>query len=137
AVAVVPLVVAAWGRWRRLGVSLALAAVAFVVATPFVLIHAGTAWDATSRVNRVARAGWLGFEHDSPTPFAYLDRLWGAVGPVLVVGLVGLALALWRRSRPADLVLVSFAVAYWLTLMPPRAHLERYILPPVPVLGVP
>ena len=136
AVAVVPLVVAAWGRWRRLAAALALAAAGFVVATPFVLIHAGEAWDATSRVNRLARAGWLGFEHDSPTPLAYLDRLWGAVGPVLVVGLIGLALAIWRRSRPADLVLASFVVAYWLTLMPQRAHFERYVLPLVPVLGV-
>jgi len=136
AVALVPLVVAGWRQWRPLAWSLALAAATFVVATPFVLIHAGDAWDATSRVNRLARAGWLGFEHDPPTPFAYLDRLWGAVGPVLVIGLIGLVLALWRRSRPADLVLASFAVAYWLTLMPQRAHFDRYVLPLVPVLGV-
>ena len=33
-------------------------------------------------------------------------------------------------------MLASFAVAYWLTLMPQRAHFDRYILPLVPVLGV-
>ena len=135
AIALVPLVVAGWGRWRSLACAGALTAVAFVLAAPFVLIHAGAAWDATSHVNRLARAGWLGFEHDSPSPIAYLDRLWGAVGPVLVLGLIGLGVALWQRRR-ADLVLASFAVAYWLTLLPQRAHFDRYILPLVPVLGV-
>jgi 4-amino-4-deoxy-L-arabinose transferase-like glycosyltransferase len=135
AIALVPLVVAGWGRWRALARAVVLAAAVFVAVTPFVVIHAGRAWDATSRVNRLARAGWLGFEHDPPTPFAYVDRLWGAMGPVLALGLLGLLIALWRRRR-ADLVLVSFAVAYWLTLMPQRAHFDRYILPLVPVLGV-
>ena len=135
AVALVPLVVAGWGRWRALARAGVFAACTFALATPFVLVHAGRAWDATSRVNRLARAGWLGFEHDPPTPVAYLDRLWAAVGPVLALGLLGLLIALWRRSR-TDLVLVSFALAYWLTLMPQRAHFDRYILPLVPVLGV-
>lgn len=135
AVALVPLAVAGWGRWRSLARAGAVAAGAFALATPFVLIHAGRAWDATSRVNNLARAGWLGFEHDPPTPLAYVDRLWGALGPVLALGLAGLGVALWRRRR-ADLVLASFAVAYWLTLMPQRAHFDRYVLPLIPVLGV-
>jgi 4-amino-4-deoxy-L-arabinose transferase-like glycosyltransferase len=135
AIALVPLVVAGWGRWRALVRAGVLAAAAFAIATPFVLIHAGAAWDATSQVNRLARAGWLGFENDPPTPIAYVDRLWGAVGPVLALGLAGLAVALWRRRR-ADLVLASFVLAYWLTLMPERAHFDRYVLPLVPVLGV-
>jgi len=135
AVALVPLVVAGWGRWRSLARAAVLAGIAFALATPFVLIHAGRAWDATSRVNRLARAGWLGFEHDPSTPVAYVDRLWGAIGPLLVLGLLGLGVALIRRTR-TDLVLASFAVAYWLTLMPQRAHFDRYIIPLLPVLGV-
>lgn len=135
ATALVPLVVAGWGRWRALIRAGVLAACAFAISTPFVLVHAGTAWDATSRVNRLARAGWLGFEHDPPTPIAYLDRLWGALGPLLALGLAGLLVALWRRRR-ADLVLASFAIVYWLTLMPQRAHFDRYVLPLVPLLGV-
>ncbi len=126
---------AGWGRRGEVARALGLAVAAFALATPFVLIHAGRAWDATSRVNRLARAGWLGFEHDSPTPIAYLDRLWGASGPLLVLGLIGLAVALVRRTR-TDLVLASFAIAYWLTLMPQRAHFDRYIIPLLPVLGV-
>ncbi len=135
AVALAPLVVAGWGEWRRLVRAGALAAVGFVVAAPFVVIHARTAWHAISHVNRLARAGWLGFEHDPATPFAYLDRLWQGLGPLLVLGLIGFAVALWRRRR-ADLVLASFVIAYWLTLMPQRAHFDRYVLPLVPVVGV-
>ena len=135
AVALVPLVVAGWGEWRRLARGLALAACGFVAAAPFVVIHGRTAWRSVSHVNRLARAGWLGLEHDPATPLAYLDRLWGGIGPLLVLGLVGLAVALWRRRR-ADLVLASFAIAYWLTLMPQHAHFDRYVLPLVPVIGV-
>jgi 4-amino-4-deoxy-L-arabinose transferase-like glycosyltransferase len=135
AIAIVPLVVAAWGRWRSLARAVALGAGVFVVATPYVLVHAGAAWEATSRVNRLARAGWLGFEDDPATPFAYVERLWETVGPMLVVAALGLLIAIWRRRR-VDLVLVSFAVAYWLTLMPQRAHFDRYVLPLVPVLAV-
>jgi len=135
AVALVPLAVAGWGQWRRLGRACVLALAGFAVGAPFVVIHARTAWDAISHVNRLARAGWLGFEHDPATPIAFLDRLWQGVGPVLALGLTGLAVALWRRRR-ADLVLASFAIAYWLTLMPQRAHFDRYVLPLIPVLGV-
>ncbi len=135
AVAIVPLVVAGWGEWRRLARAVALLVGGFILAAPFVVIHARTAWHSISHVNRLARAGWLGFEHDPATPLAYLDRLWQGIGPLLVLGLVGLAIALWRRRR-ADLVLASFAIAYWLTLMPQRAHFDRYVLPLLPVLGV-
>jgi hypothetical protein len=62
--------------------------------SPFVVWHAGAAWDDISRVQRLAAEGWLGFEHDHPTPIAFLDRLWESLGPALAVALAGLALAL-------------------------------------------
>ncbi len=135
AIAAVPVVVAGWGRWRALGRAAALAVAGFALTSPFVLIHAGAAWDDVSRVQRLARAGWLGFENDPVTPVAYLDRLWEAVGPLLLVAVVGVVVAVVRRTR-ADLVLLSFAVVYWLTLMPQQAHFDRYVLPLVPVLAV-
>src|SRR5215510_7122021 len=54
----VPLVVAGFGRWRRTGVGLGLAAAAFAVTSPFVLVHAGAAWDDVTRVNKLAHEGW-------------------------------------------------------------------------------
>ena len=135
AIAVVPVIVAGWGRWRALGRAAALAAAGFALTSPFVLIHAGSAWEDISRVQRLAREGWLGFENDPLTPLAYLDRLWEAVGLLLLVSAVGLVAALLRRSR-TDLVLLSFVGVYWLTLMPQAAHFDRYVLPLVPVLAV-
>jgi 4-amino-4-deoxy-L-arabinose transferase-like glycosyltransferase len=131
----VPVVVAGWGRWRVLGRAALLAVAGFALTSPFVLVHAGAAWDDISRVQRLARKGWLGFENDPVTPFAYIDRLWSAVGPFLVVAAATVVVAAVRRSR-ADLVLLSFALAYWLWLMPQAAHFDRYVLPLVPVLGV-
>lgn len=134
-VAAVPVVVAGWGRWRQLGRAAALAVAGFALTSPFVLIHAGAAWDDISRVQRLAREGWLGFESEPSAPVAYLDRLWEATGPLLLVAAAGLIAALVRRSR-TDVVLLSFVGVYWLVLMPQEAHFDRYVLPLVPVLAV-
>ena len=131
----VPLVVAGWGRWRRLAAGVALAAAAFLATSPFVLVHPGQAVHEALRVQRLARAGWLGFEHDDPAPLAFLERLWDGVGPLLVLAGIGLAVALWRRSR-SDLALASFAVVYFLDLLTLQAHFDRYTLPLIPVVGV-
>lgn len=135
AIAAVPLVVAAWGAWRRLGTALLLAGGAFALTSPFVLLHAGAAWEDVSRVQRLAREGWLGFEGDPVSPIAFLDRAWEALGPLVAVAAIGAVVALRRRAR-ADVVLGSFLVAYALWLVPLEAHFDRYVLPLVPVLGV-
>jgi 4-amino-4-deoxy-L-arabinose transferase-like glycosyltransferase len=130
----VPLVVAAWGRWRRLAVSLAMMAAAFFASSPFVLVHGRHAWHDAFRVQRLARKGWLGFEHDHAAPIAFVDRLWQGFGPVLIIAAAGLVVALVRRSR-TDLVLVAFVVVYFADLMTLRAHFDRYTLPLVPPLA--
>ena len=135
AVLLVPLVVAGLGRWRRMGASIALAAAAFALTSPFVLVHAGAAWDDVSRVNRLAHQGWLGFEDDPATPFAFSLRMWETVGPLVLLSLVGVVIAVRRRER-RDLVLLSFAAAYCLSLLPVEAHFDRYVLPLVPVACV-
>jgi hypothetical protein len=131
---VVPLVVAGWRRWRSLAVSLALMAAAFLASSPFVLVHARQAWHDAFRVQRLARKGWLGFEHDHTAPIAFVDRLWHGLGPALIVAVAGLVVALVRRSR-TDLVLVAFVVVYFADLMTLHAHFDRYTLPLVPPLA--
>ena len=131
----VPILVASWGSLRRAVWAFGLAGVAFAATSPFVLIHAGRAWDDITRVQELARLGWLGFEDDPITPLAFMDRLWDGFGPFLVVAAVSLVAALRRRTR-ADLLLLAFIAAYWVQLMPIEAHFDRYILPLLPVLAV-
>jgi 4-amino-4-deoxy-L-arabinose transferase-like glycosyltransferase len=131
----VPLVVAGWGLWRRLAISIGLAAVAFLATSPYVLVHPHQAWADTSRVQRLARDGWLGFEHDSWSLFSFTGKLWDGFGPFLVIAAVGLVLALRRRTR-TDLILAVFVLAYVVDLLTIRAHFDRYVLPLVPPLAV-
>jgi 4-amino-4-deoxy-L-arabinose transferase-like glycosyltransferase len=130
----VPMAVAAWRDRRRLAVAVVLMIVSFLASSPFVLVHPGQAWHESFRVQRLARDGWLGFEHDHSAPVAFADRLWHGLGPVLVVAGIGLVVALLRRSR-TDLVLASFVVVYFADLITLRAHFDRYTLPLVPPLA--
>jgi 4-amino-4-deoxy-L-arabinose transferase-like glycosyltransferase len=132
---VVPLVVVAWRQWRRLALSLGLVVVSFIVASPFVVVDAGSTWSALERVQREHRRGWLGFEHDHWSGIAFAGRLWGGLGPVLVIAVISLIAALATRSRRADVVLGVFVVAYYASLLPLHSHFPRYVLPLVPAFG--
>jgi hypothetical protein len=57
------------------------------------------------------------------------------MGPVLLIAAVGLVAALVSRRSRADLVLGSFVVAYYLSLLPLHSHFSRYVLPLIPALG--
>jgi 4-amino-4-deoxy-L-arabinose transferase-like glycosyltransferase len=132
---VAPLVVAGWKRWGRLAVAVFLGVVAFLATSPYVLVHPGQAAHEAYRVQRLARKGWLGYEHDHISLIAFPARLWSALGPALLVAVVGLALALARR-RKTDLILAVFVLAYFADLLTLRAHFDRYVLPIVPPLAV-
>jgi hypothetical protein len=129
-----PVVALAWGRWPRLALALGLMAVTFLATTPYAVVHAGEALGDVWRVQRLAREGWLGFEHDHWAGIAFPARLWDALGPALLVAVAGLVAALMRRNR-ADLVLASFVLVTFLDLLTARAHFDRYVLPLVPALG--
>jgi len=130
----VPLVVAGWKQWRRLAVSGVLVVAAFLASSPFIVVHAHRARHEAFRVQRLARDGWLGFEHDHIAPVAFVGRLWAGLGPALIVCGVGLVIALVRRTR-TDLILASFVVVYFADLLTLSAHFDRYVLPLVPALG--
>jgi 4-amino-4-deoxy-L-arabinose transferase-like glycosyltransferase len=130
----VPLVVAAWGQWRRLAIGVGAFAAAFAATSPYFFVHFSSAVDDAYRVQNLARQGWLGFEHDHIAPIAFSDRLWEGLGPALLVCVVGLVVALVRRER-SDLILASFVLVYFLDLCTLGAHFDRYVLPLVPPLG--
>jgi 4-amino-4-deoxy-L-arabinose transferase-like glycosyltransferase len=130
----VPLVVAAWGLWRRLAIAGVLALVAFAAASPYVILHLGQAASDAWRAFEAAHAGWLGFEHDHTAAVAFVARIWDGLGPALVIAGAGLVLALVHRRR-ADLVLAAFVLVYFAGLLTVDAHFDRYLLPLVPALG--
>jgi 4-amino-4-deoxy-L-arabinose transferase-like glycosyltransferase len=130
----VPLVVAGYRQPRRVAIGVACAAVAFCATSPFFVVHLGSALGDAYRVQKAAREGWLGFEHDHIAPIAFLDRLWEGLGPVLLVCVLGLVVALARRGRN-DLILASFVVVYFLELCTLASHFDRYVLPLVPPLA--
>ncbi len=134
-VLVVPLLVVAWRSWGRLALSLAFAVAAFFAASPFVILDAGSTWSALRRIEGEHRRGWLGFEHDHWSGIAFAGRLWDGLGPVLLIAAFALVVALARRSSRADVVLGSFVVAYYASLLPLHSHFPRYVLPLVPALG--
>ena len=135
ALVLVPLVVLAWRQWRRLALSLALAAVAFFAASPFVLLDAGSTWSALTRIQREHRRGWLGFEHDHWSGIAFAGHLWDALGPALLIAVAALVVALVRRKGNGDVVLGAFVAAYYVSLLPLHSHFPRYVLPLIPALG--
>ncbi|HEX7310578.1 MAG TPA: glycosyltransferase 87 family protein [Gaiellaceae bacterium] len=135
ALVLVPLVVITWRQWRRLALSLALAAAAFFAASPFVVLDAGSTWSALARIQREHRRGWLGFEHDHWSGIAFAGHLWDALGPALLIAVAALVVALVRRSGNGDVVLGTFVVAYYVSLLPLHSHFPRYVLPLIPALG--
>jgi 4-amino-4-deoxy-L-arabinose transferase-like glycosyltransferase len=135
ALVAVPLVVVLWRRWSTLALSVALAALAFVAASPFAVVDAGSTWSALRRISREHRRGWLGYEHDHWSGVAFTLRLWHGLGPMLLVAVLGLVVALALRRSRADVVLGSFVVVYFASLLPVHSHFPRYVLPLVPALG--
>jgi len=129
-----PIAIVGWRQWRRLALAGAAWAIAFLATSPYILVHPRQAYDDATRVQRLARQGWLGFEHDHIAPIAFTHRLWDGMGPVLILALIGLVVALTRRTR-ADVVLASFVLLYFVDLCTLRAHFDRYTLPLVPPLG--
>ena len=84
-------------------------AVAFVVASPFVVLDAPRFIRDFRRQSQIMDRGWLGFEHVG-NGFWYnvTPNLTGAVGVVLVVlGVAGVVWALWRHTR-LDLLLAPY-----------------------------
>ncbi len=131
----VPLAVAGYRQARRLALGLAAAAAAFCATSPFFVVHFGSAVNNAYHVQKLARQGWLGFEHDHAAPIEFLSRLWEGLGPMLLVCGLGLVLALTHRRR-TDLILASFVLVYFLDLCTLGAHYDRYVLPLVPPLAV-
>ncbi len=110
-------------------------AVAFVAASPFVLLDAPHFLSDFRRQNEIMDRGWLGFENVG-NGFWYniSPNLTGAIGVLLVVlGAAGLAWALWRRTR-LDLLVAPYIIVYFAYIGTWKELMDRYLLVVVPLL---
>jgi uncharacterized membrane protein len=90
ALVLVPLVVVAWRMWRRLALSLALAAVAFFAASPFVLLDAGSTFTVALALLVTGRLELAGVAIGLAAAAKY-------PGALALVPLVVVAWRQWRR----------------------------------------
>ncbi len=137
----------AWALWARDGARglrrwplFALASLGvFIVTTPyavldFTALRAGLGFERAHMA-----AGHLGSRDDTGLGFAVL-ALARDLGPLLVLGLAGLALP-WRRRRGGEARNLFTTVALaWLvlaaTVASARMEAERYLVPLIPLLAV-
>jgi hypothetical protein len=108
---------------------------AFVLTSPYVVLDFGHFWQDFARQSAIVGHGWLGFEHVGNGYWYNVNvNLAGALGvALLAVALGGLALALWRRTA-ADMVLVPYAIVYFVYVSSWHVLPDRYLIPIVPLL---
>lgn len=123
--------------WPRLLVARVYAPmlVAFLAASPFVILDARHFAHDFLRQNLIMDRGWLGFENIGNGFWYNLQvNLGGTLGAVLLVLVVlGLAWALWRRT-PLDLLLAPYVLVSFVYISTWKELADRYLLPIVPLL---
>jgi len=123
--------------WPRLIVARVYAPmlVAFVAASPFVILDARHFAHDFLRQSVIMDRGWLGFENIGNGFWYNLEvNLGGTLGVVLLaLAVLGLAWALWRRTA-LDFLLAPYVMVYFAYISTWKELADRYLLPIVPLL---
>ncbi len=123
--------------WKRLWAGTAAAAVAFLIATPGVLIDSAKFWkDFSYELSHTATGHGLVFEN-TPSGFLYhIGNLVAAYGGVALLASVG-GLAMGGAKKSAWLIPVAlFAVAYYIAIGRAEVKFMRYVFPLLPCLAL-
>ena len=126
---------AARSAWRHVTVSALTMGVVFVAGSPFVVLDSSSFWrdlsfeSAMFAAGRGEDLGW-GWSYHLHTSLFH-----GLGWPLLMAALVG-CVWLFLRRRPADLVLLSGIVAYYIVAGSGKSVFVRYAVPLVPLLCV-
>jgi hypothetical protein len=140
---VVPLAWALWAREGRRGLGrwplLALASLAvFVVTTPYAVLDFAAFRAGLGFESRHMATGHLGSQDDTGLVFA-AGALARDLGPLVVLGLAGLAWPWLRRRAGSDRKLHATVAIAWVllatTVASSRMEAERYLVPLIPLLA--
>lgn len=123
-----------WARLLVLRVYVPMG-LAFFAGSPFVVLDVRRFAGDFLRQNEIVSRGWLGFENVGNGFWYNLHtNLGGGIGVVLVVlGIAGVAWALWRHTR-LDLMVAPYVVLYYLYVSTWKELADRYLLPVAPLV---
>ncbi len=122
------------GRWIHPAAALSAAAIVFFVTSPFVLLDHATFLRHIAFEREHMREGHFGLERAGTILF-YIKAVSGRIlgWPLLVLAAGGAVYRLVRSRRPAELILISFAVPYCLLVATWAMKADRYLMPVLPV----
>lgn len=126
---------AARNKWTYGFLSLGVAAAAFLLTSPYVLLDAGTFIEHFSSEREHMRLGHFGLTGSSSW-FYYARSLGETIlgWPAAILGVFGLVYTAGVRRRKPALVLAAFVAPYLVVVSTWSMHADRYLLPVLPVL---
>ena len=110
-----------------------VACVAFVAGTPYALLDRQAFAAALESVAAHLRAGHAALAGPGWIVHLSISLRYGLGLPLLVTGIAGLVLTVWR-DRASGLLLALFPVAYYVLVGSGRTAFARYVIPVVPFL---
>ncbi|MGQ9627810.1 MAG: ArnT family glycosyltransferase [Anaerolineae bacterium] len=131
------------GDWR-LWLAMACMVGVFIALNPFSILdlenyflHHGLLWNLFMAQGYFRPQYTLQYEGTTPYIYYLANVLFWGLGPFLeVAAILGIMYALVRWRKAENAVLVSFALAYFLTTGSWRVKFSRYALPLVPVMAL-
>ncbi len=120
----------------RLFLSGTLAALVFVVGTPWSIVNPEAFARQVYNLYQLGRSGGFGiFQVDNvPGWIFYLKTLrWGAGDPITLLSIVGVLYAIYKHSRE-DMLVLSFLLPYYLYMGRTGLFFARYVIPMLPFL---